>query len=144
MDVERALVFTVGYEGRNHAQLALRLREAGVSRVLDVRASARSPRPGFSKAPLSRALAAEGLEYQHLPDAGNPFREEAARDLPRALARYREHLAQRPEVVEAVLRAAAGARTALLCAEANPRRCHRSVLAERLCEATPGLAVIHL
>lgn len=142
--MERARLFTVGYEGRTHAQLALRLREAAVTRLLDVRASARSPRPGFSKAPLARALAAEGLEYRHLPEAGNPFREEAARDLPGALARYREHLAGRPEILTAVLEAAAGARTALLCAEANPRRCHRSVLAERLSEASPGLSVVHL
>lgn len=143
MDPGRTILFTIGYEGRSHAQLALRLREAGVTRVLDVRASARSPRPGFSRGPLARALAAEGFEYRHLPEAGNPFREEAARDLAQALARYREHLAARPEVVAAVLGAAAGARTALLCAEANPRRCHRAVLAERLAE-TPGVGVVHL
>ncbi|WP_242340222.1 MULTISPECIES: DUF488 family protein [Anaeromyxobacter] len=139
-----ALVFTIGYEGRSVRALATRLREAQVTRVLDVRRSARSPKPGFSKGPLERALVAAGFEYRHLPEAGNPFHAEAAADLPGVLARYRAHLAERPEAVRAVLDAAAGARTALLCAEANPARCHRSVLAEALAAAEPGVRVVHL
>jgi uncharacterized protein (DUF488 family) len=144
MAPERPMIFTVGYEGRTHAQLAQRLREAGVARVIDVRASARSPRPGFSKAPLGRALEKAGFQYLHMPEAGNPFRAEAAQDLAAALARFRQHLAERPGIVEAVLAAAGGARTALLCAEANPRRCHRSVLAERIAEIAPEIAVVSL
>lgn len=136
------MLFTVGYEGRTVAQLVLRLREAGIARVLDVRRSPRSPRPGFSKGSLAKAFAAAGIEYAHLGEVGNPFFADAACDLDGALARYREHLATRPELVEAVLAAAGDARTALLCAEANPRRCHRSVLAEALVER--GARVLHL
>jgi uncharacterized protein (DUF488 family) len=138
------MLFTVGYEKRSAAQLALRLLEAGVTRVVDVRASARSARPGFSRGPLSRALEKAGLEYRHLPEAGNPFRAEAAEDLAGTLARFRNHLAQHPEILDAVLRAADGARTALLCAEANPARCHRSVLVERLAEVAPDVTVVNL
>jgi uncharacterized protein (DUF488 family) len=138
------LLFTIGYEGRTAKALATRLHEAQVARVLDVRASARSPRPGFSKGPLSKALGAAGLEYRHLARAGNPFRAEAATDLEGVLARYRAHVAEHPELVRAVLDASAGARTALLCAEANPARCHRSVLAEALEAAQSGLRVVHL
>jgi uncharacterized protein (DUF488 family) len=157
--------------GRTHADLVRRLREAGVGRVLDVRASARSPRPGWSKAPLAKALAAAGIAYRHLPEVGNPFRAEAATDLAGVLARYRKHLAEHPELVAAALAAiegvdAAGAGeppgpgtsgasealasatladgVALLCAEANPRRCHRFVLAEALAAARPGLSIVHL
>jgi uncharacterized protein (DUF488 family) len=142
--VDRRLLFTIGYEGRTVDALVLRLREAAVARVLDVRASARSPRPGFGGAALARAFAAAGLEYAHVPAVGNPFHAEAAQDLAGVLARYREHLDRHPEALRAVLDRAAGARAALLCAEANPRRCHRSVLAERLGEADPGLSVVHL
>jgi uncharacterized protein (DUF488 family) len=138
------MLFTIGYERRTAGQLALRLQEARVERVIDVRAVPRSPKPGFSKGPLSKALARAGLEYLHLGSAGNPFHEEAARDLSSALARYREHLAAHPEVVPAVLAAAAGARSALLCAEANPARCHRSVLCEAIAAARPALAIVHL
>ncbi len=139
-----AILFTVGYEGRSARDLARRLHEAGVTRVLDVRASPRSPRPGFSKGPLSRALAAAGIEYRHLGEAGNPFYAEAEADLAGVLARYRAHLADRPEIPRAVVEAARGARTALLCAEANPARCHRSILAEAAAGAEPDLRVVHL
>jgi uncharacterized protein (DUF488 family) len=142
--VERRTLFTIGYEGRSLDALVLRLREAAVTRVIDVRASPRSARPGFGRAALARAFAAAGLEYSHLAAAGNPFRADAAKDLAGVLDRFRAHLDAHPEVPRAVLDAAEGARTALLCAEANPRRCHRSVLAERLGEVDPGLAVIHL
>jgi uncharacterized protein (DUF488 family) len=138
------LVFTIGYEGRSAKALATRLHEAQVSRVIDVRASARSARPGFSKGPLARALGAAGLEYRHLPEAGNPFFAEAEADLGGVLARYRAHLAGRPEIVRAVREAVRGARTALLCAEANPARCHRAVLAEALAVDDPEVRIVHL
>lgn len=109
-----------------------------------MRACARSARPGFSRGPLSRALERAGFEYRHLPEAGNPFRAEAACDLSGALAGFGAHVKAHPEIVQGVLDAAAGARAALLCAEANPARCHRSVLAAALAEARPGLRVIHL
>lgn len=138
------VLFTIGYEGRAPRDLVRRLREAGVDRVLDVRASPRSPRPGFSRGPLSRALEAAGIAYRHVGEAGNPFYAGAAEDLAGVLARHRAHLAAHPEIVRAVLDAAAGARTALLCAEANPARCHRSALAGACAAAAPGLKVVHL
>jgi uncharacterized protein (DUF488 family) len=121
-----------------------RLREAQVERVLDVRASPRSPRPGFSRAPLERTLTAAGIAYRSLPEVGNPFRADAAADLAGVLARYRAHLAARPALAAAARDAAAGARTALLCAEANPARCHRGVLAEAVAALDPELRVVHL
>ena len=144
MEPSRPALFTIGYEGRTLDALVRLLREAGVERVVDVRISARSPRPGFSRGPLRRALEAAGLEYAHLPAAGNPFREEAARDLAAALARFGEHLAARPEIAAAVLAEARARRTALLCAEANPRRCHRSVLADHVAAIAPDLRLVHL
>ncbi len=140
----RTTLFTIGYQGRTPAQLVLRLREAAVARVLDVRASPRSPRPGFSKGALARTLAVAGIEYLHLAAAGNPFHAEAEADLEAALARYRAHLADHGEIAVRVVAAAEGARTALLCAEADARRCHRSVLVEAVRCIAPELAVVHL
>jgi uncharacterized protein (DUF488 family) len=78
----------------------------------------------------------------HIAGAGNPFYAEAPADLEGALARYREHLAAHPEILDALAAAAGGGRAALLCAEGNPRRCHRSELAEAL--AARGARVVHL
>jgi uncharacterized protein (DUF488 family) len=136
-------IFTIGYERRTVAALVLRLREAGATRVIDVRARAASPRPGFSKGALAKAFGAAGLAYVHLAEAGNPFLELAASDLDAALAAYRAHLAGHPAILDAVLAAAGDAPSALLCAEASPRRCHRGVLADALRDAR-GVAVVHL
>ena len=48
------------------------LQEAGVQRVIDVRALPLSRRPGFSKTPLRLALKEAGIDYVHLKALGTP------------------------------------------------------------------------
>lgn len=121
-------LFTIGYEGKSLEELIATLAAAGVDRVIDVRALPLSRRRGFSKTPLSKALADADIDYVHLRAAGNPYRKEGVA----GFARYAAHLEQSPEVLAEVRAAARGHRAALLCAEAEPAECHRSVLAGRL------------
>src|SRR6478672_12155871 len=65
-------IFTIGYEGATVAEFLAALSQAGVERVIDVRALPLSRRPGFSKTPLSGALAEAGIEYVHLRALGTP------------------------------------------------------------------------
>jgi hypothetical protein len=58
------------------------------------------------------------------------------------LARYRAHLDRRPEVVAEIRQLAAEAPAALLCAEADPALCHRSVIARKA--ASRALAITNL
>ena len=124
-------LFTIGYEKRELDELVAVLRAARVDRVIDVRELPLSRRRGFSKTPLSAALAGAGIEYMHLRRAGNPFRADKA-DIARCLASYRQHLQRSPAVIEEVLEAARGHRAALLCVEREPACCHRSVLVAEL------------
>src|SRR3546814_13883629 len=48
------------------------LRAAGLETLVDVRAVARSRRPGFSKGALSAAAAEAGIGYVHLRGLGTP------------------------------------------------------------------------
>jgi uncharacterized protein (DUF488 family) len=110
-----------------------------VERVVDVRTIPRSRHnPQFSRPALSRALRAAGIGYRHLealgglrrarPDSVNlgwrnaSFRGFAdymqTEDFATGLARLEQLAAQRP--------------TAILCAEAVPWRCHRSLIADAL------------
>jgi uncharacterized protein (DUF488 family) len=124
-------LFTIGYEGRSVDELIAELVGAGVQRVIDIRALPLSRRRGFSKTPLREALAGAGIDYVHLKEAGNPYRE--LRDDPeRCLALYRAHLDESPQVVAQVQDAAAGRRAALLCLEREPEVCHRSIVAAAL------------
>jgi uncharacterized protein (DUF488 family) len=134
-------LFTIGYQGRTVPEIVAALREAGVERVIDVRELPLSRRRGFSKTPLSAALAAAGIGYIHVRAAGNPYRHEAA-DVERCLALYNAHLDARPEVVRTIRQLASEGPAALLCAEENASHCHRSVIARKA--ASRALAITNL
>jgi uncharacterized protein (DUF488 family) len=136
-----ATLVSIGYERRTPAELVALLQAQGVASLLDVRALPLSRRPGFSKTPLSRRLAAAGIGYIHVRQAGNPYH---ARDLTPAqcLARYRRYLDNRPAIAEAVARHINGSAVAVLCFEKRHAACHRSLLAEAVRRLLPELRLI--
>lgn len=145
-----ATVWTIGYERLSPEQLVAELEAAGIARVLDVRERPQSRRPGMSKTKLAQRLAAHGIAYEHRRTLGTPaeirsfYRRSAVRE---AASRYRVHAeaaaAQELDALAAEL-AGSGPATALLCLEAEPSACHRSVLGDLLRERVPGLAVVDL
>ncbi|MFT8246539.1 DUF488 family protein [Roseomonas sp. BN140053] len=139
---------TIGYEGAAIAGFLTALEAAGVSLVVDVRAVAVSRRKGFSKTALGLALADAGIRYMHLRDLGDPKPgREAARAGKMAAFRriYRAHLAT--DAAQQALSQATGLAQAeaacLLCYEAEPTGCHRSIVAAAIAETT-GLGVHHI
>jgi len=136
---------TVGYENDTQAEVIDRLKAARVKVVVDVRAVASSRKAGFSKTLLAASLAEAGIDYVHLQRLGTP---KAGRDAARA-GRVEEmrqifeaHMAEPAAQVE-LARAGeiAGARkAALLCYEADPCGCHRSIIAQKL-RAALGLTI---
>jgi uncharacterized protein (DUF488 family) len=137
------LTFTIGYSGKTLACFVDTLLRAGVNRVVDVRALPLSRKKGFSKTALGEALSEAAIEYVHLRVAGNPYRDQKA-DVAKCLALYSAHVDRHPEIVEAVETAVDGRVAALLCFEANPCECHRSVIVERLTARNPRRMVEHL
>ena len=130
------MLFTIGYEGRELDELIAILAAHDIERVIDVRELPLSRRRGFSKTPLGSALATAGIEYVHVREAGNPYRK--LKDaIPRdeLLAKYRSHLRSAHDAVATVTEQARGRRVALLCYEADPAQCHRSLLAPRVGKA---------
>lgn len=129
----RTALFTIGYEGRALDELIAILASQRIDRVIDIRELPLSRRRGFSKTPLGTALAGAGIEYLHMREAGNPYRklkDELSRDA--LLAKYRAHLRGAKTTIENVAAQARGHRAALLCYEAEPAQCHRSLLAPRV------------
>ncbi len=139
-------LFTIGYEGVTQDEFLETLEQAGVKRVIDVRALPLSRRPGFSKTPLKTALAEHGIDYVHLKALGTPAEgREAARAGRHAemIAIYQGQL-ELPEAMAAVgrMRDLAEERpSALLCFEREPAHCHRQAL---IAETLPGAEVVHL
>ncbi|WP_296819206.1 DUF488 family protein [Brevundimonas sp.] len=128
---------TIGYESEPQGAVIARLKAAGVERVIDVRAVAASRRAGFSKTVLGNSLNEAGIEYLHLRALGTPA---AGRQAARAgrhgemQAIFADHMRE-PEAQLALRQAVDLARekkSALLCYEANPAECHRTLVAEMM------------
>ena len=115
------------------AEFLAALTEAGVERVIDVRALPLSRRPGFSKSPLRAALDEAGIEYVHLKALGTPSEGRSAARSGRHSDLERIYAAQL-DLPEAIVQAeqmrelAAEKPSALLCFEREPAGCHRSLL----------------
>jgi uncharacterized protein (DUF488 family) len=132
----------IGYQGRTIDELIERLRSASITLVIDVRELPWSRRAEFAKKKLAERLGYEGLRYVHLRSAGNPRENrKSGAGSEEILARYREHLARTPFVLDEILAEARGEHVALLCYEADVKQCHRSVLLEALATLCPELAI---
>lgn len=126
-------IFTIGYEATTVPEFIAALQEAGVARVIDVRAVPLSRKPGFSKYILKAGLAEAGIDYVHLKPLGTPPDGRAAAragrhdDLKRIYAAQLD-LPEAIVVAEQMLELAAERPSALLCFEREPAQCHRSLL----------------
>ena len=126
-------IFTIGYEGTTVGEFIAALAQAGVERVIDVRAVANSRRPGFFKTPLRSELFEAGIEYVHLRALGTPADGRAAARAGRHAELERIYAGQL-ELPEAMAESAqmldlAGEKpSALLCFERDPGACHRTLL----------------
>ncbi|RAK59259.1 DUF488 domain-containing protein [Phenylobacterium hankyongense] len=129
---------TIRYESETQDAVIGRLKAAGVKVLIDVRAVAASRRAGFSKSLLAASLAEAGIEYVHLRQLGTP---KPGRDAARKghvaemRAIFEDHLAEPAAQVELARAAeiAGDRKAALLCYEADPKGCHRSIVADRIC-----------
>jgi uncharacterized protein (DUF488 family) len=144
-----SVVATIGYQGATIAGVLQALAEARIELLVDVRAVAGSRRPGFSKTPLAANLRGAGIDYLHLRGLGTPAPGRAAARAGRhseMRAIFRKHLDR--QEARAELDALAdivqgGRRVCLLCFEADPAHCHRSLVAKALGELVP-IEVRHL
>jgi len=137
-------IFTVGYEGATQAELIAALSQAGVTRVIDVRAVPLSRKPGFSKNVLAAGLKEAGIDYVHLKALGTP---PAGREAARKgdWARFAQVYAAQLETPEAGAEAAQMVAlaeekpSALLCFERDPKACHRTPLRETVMPDAEGV-----
>lgn len=132
-------VYTVGHSTRSFEELVGLLRAHGVRRLVDVRTVPRSRRhPHFSREALVESLPAAGIEYRWLrelgglrrprPDSPNTgWRNESFRG-------FADHMqtAGFAAAVEELLALAQGDDLAIMCSEAVPWRCHRSLVGDAL------------
>ena len=139
-------VFTIGYENATVGDFLAALEQAGVKRIIDVRAVPNSRRPGFSKTPLRNALAEIGIDYVHLRALGTPADGRAAARAGRHADLERIYAGQLelPEAIAQGAQMVALAEekpSAVLCYERDPGVCHRTLLLDAV---APDAEVEHL
>jgi uncharacterized protein (DUF488 family) len=132
-------IYTIGHSTRTLQDLIKLLQNFAIQLLLDVRTVPRSRHvPHFNSEILAAALDQEGIEYRSfkhlgglrkpLPDSPNAGWRNASF---RGFADYMQSDAFWSAIAE-VVRCAAEKRVVLMCAEAVPWRCHRSLVADAL------------
>lgn len=133
-------IWTIGHSTRSLEELVKLLHGESVALVADVRRFPASRRlPHFNEQALAEGLAAEGIGYVHLGALGGR-RNKRAPGSPNtgwrveAFNAYADYM-DTPEFVaelERLLAEASAKRTAIMCSEAVPWRCHRRLIADAL------------
>jgi uncharacterized protein (DUF488 family) len=142
-------MFTVGHSNRTLDQFIELLKAQRVSLLVDVRTMPRSRHnPQFNREALPPMLAAQGIAYEHLPGLGGlrHARKDSVNTGWRnaSFRGYADYMqtAEFARNLAALCELDARQTTAIMCAEAVPWRCHRSLIADAL--AVRGIPVTHI
>jgi len=133
------IVMTIGHSTRPIKGFIHLLKAHQVQRLVDVRTVPRSRHnPQFNRSDLSRALHSTRLHYRYMPGLGG-FRHTSSDSINAAWhnASFRgfADYMQTPEFkknLDDLIILAQSERIAIMCAEAVPWRCHRSLISDAL------------
>ncbi len=138
-DWPEGAIFTVGHSTLPIEQFIALLKAYGIERLADVRTVPRSRHnPQFNADALARSLAAEGIEYipmQSLGGLRHPRKDSPNTGWRNASFRgYADYMqtAAFDAALEELMRLGREKRSAIMCAESVPWRCHRSLVADAL------------
>jgi uncharacterized protein (DUF488 family) len=141
--------FTIGYEGVEIGNWINKLKDNGVSLIIDVREKPISRKRGFSKKSLNYFLQDNGISYIHLSDLGSPteIRNELyeTNNYPLFFKKYLSHLCKQVDALSLIVEKSINKKTCLMCFERDPLKCHRSVITDYLLARYPEeMQVKHL
>lgn len=126
-------LFTFGYEGLDIDAFIVRLSEAHVRMIVDVRELPLSRKKGFSKTALRDRLATADIAYCHVPTLGcpRPIRNQyrADGDWSRYTKDFLAYLQTQDGAVRELAQQSRANAACLLCFEADYSMCHRTYVA---------------
>lgn len=143
------MIWTVGHSTRTVDEFCELLGDHRIELLADVRHFPGSKRvPWAMRGTLTATLDERGIAYEHFEDLGG-FRKPVAKSANMgwrnsAFRGYADHMASTRFVgaLDLLIRRARTARTAIMCAEAVPWKCHRSLLSD--CLLARGIRVVHI
>jgi uncharacterized protein (DUF488 family) len=132
-------IFTIGHSTHPMEEFVAMLKAHDIAQVVDVRTIPKSRRvPHFNSESLALQLPARGIDYAHLKALGGlrHAKKDSANTGWRndSFRGYADYMATREfqQGIEYLLELARAKRTAIMCAEAVPWRCHRSLIGDAL------------
>jgi uncharacterized protein (DUF488 family) len=136
---EKQTIFTIGHSTRAFEEFLELLRAHRIQRLIDIRTIPRSRRnPQYGIETLGPSLKAAGIEYVHLKDLGGLRRPKpGSKNIGWRNASFRGYAdymgtPQFETALERAIELSQHKLTVLMCAEAVPWRCHRSLVADAL------------
>ena len=133
------VVLTVGHSTRSQEDFIALLQAHAVKRLVDVRSIPRSRHnPQFNRDRIASALRRAGISYLHMKDLGGLRHPRS--DSPNTAWRnasfrgFADYMQTRKFAgsLRKLMKMAKTKRTAIMCAEAVPWRCHRSLIGDAL------------
>ena len=147
--MDKPLIRTIGHSTRPVDALIEMLQAHGVQRLIDVRTIPKSRyNPQYNSEAIEQSLRQAGIAYAHIKALGGL--RHPRKDSPNAAWRnqsfrgYADYM-QTPEfqsALEDLIAAAAAEPVVIMCAEAVPWRCHRSLISDAL--TARGYPVEHI
>jgi len=137
--IEHHVMFTIGYSTRTAQKFLSILKNHDIRMLVDIRTVPKSRhRPEFNKERLSKYLRKNGIRYVHMKELGGlrkPSKESKNTGWINASFRGFADYMQTREFSSAIKRLRSLAlkkRVVIMCAEGNPFRCHRSLIADAM------------
>lgn len=135
-------MYATGYQGLIIDDLLGLIQPEPIDCLVDVRLTPISRKPHFSKTALRSVLQNHHVDYVHLPELGSPqpLRQalQASGDWGAFAAGYNAWTAHQTPALEALEFIMSRSTVVLLCFEADPGVCHRSLLVAKLVERSGG------
>jgi len=144
-------IWTVGHSTRSEAELLGLLALNDIETLVDVRSYPASRRhPHFNRVEMARWITEAGVEYRHLPSLGGRRKAQHVDPVANGAwhnASFRNYADytmtdEFTAGISELVRIAVASRTAYMCAEALPWRCHRSLISSVL--VARGWEVTHI
>jgi uncharacterized protein (DUF488 family) len=137
--VAAGILFTIGHSTHSIEDFLGLLRAHGVQHLVDVRSIPKSRHvPQFNSDELASSLRAAGIGYTHMKVLGGrrPSRKDSINTGWRntSFRGYADYMATPSfaEGIDALTKIASTDKTAIMCAEAVPWRCHRSLISDAM------------
>ncbi|MGP8269978.1 MAG: DUF488 family protein [Terracidiphilus sp.] len=135
------LLLTIGHSTRTIEEFIELLKDHGVKEVVDVRSVPKSRHcPQFNSDALSESLQQTHIRYTHIEKLGG-LRHSRKNSINRgwrnaSFRGFADYMAtpEFSEGLDALIQIARARKTAIMCAEAVPWRCHRSLIADAMIE----------